>query len=275
VTTGSYIDSLEWLNKNSLRAYPLKEDTSRLDVTGTYLLADDFIVDLVWVIGTHKERRFFLKLLSIFGSVITGTLYDESGLPAATFAVDALTHTRYKKYTITGIGEYEGSKGKLVVGETEKLLSNPQGAFEFDLSGSELEPSTVIPDIRGVSSLSKLGDAGEVFPRLTEHVLIGAGYNTRVRIEEALNLIRVDAIDSVGLGPICDCPDDFGLPECIAFINGISPDAGFNFNIRGVGCISVTPESNGIKIENTCVDPCCDCDEIADLEARVIALENP
>jgi hypothetical protein len=275
VTTGSYIDSLEWLNKNSLRAYPLKEDTSRFDITGTYPLVDDFFVDMVWVISTNKERRFFLKFLSILGSVVTGTIYDESDIPAATFAVDSATHTRYKKYDLTGIGEYEGSKGKLVIGETDRLIANPQGSFEFDLLGAEFEPATIIPDIRSVSSLSKLGDPGEVFPRLTEHVLIGGGFNTRVRIDEETNLIRIDAIDGVGLGPICDCPDDFGLPECIAFINGIPGDEGFNFNIRGVGCISVTPEANGIAIENTCVDPCCDCEEIEDLEARVTALENP
>jgi len=274
---GSNIHTLEWLNKNSQRAYPLKEDTSRQDVlTGTYRLVDDFLVDLVFVVDVGKDKRFFLKFLSILGTVITGQIYDEDDAPAATFTIDSTAHTRYKQYALSGTGAYEGSLGKLVVGELGNLLAAPQGSFEFDLVGAEFEPAIIVPDIRGVASISKKPETeGEVFAQLVGNVLLGAGFNTRVRLDEDANCIRIDAIEGAGLGPICDCPTEQVPGPCIVTINGIPPDASSNFNIRGVGCIVVTPIENGISIKNECVENCCDCEEIDDLEARVAALESP
>lgn len=268
--------ALEWLNKNSQRAYPLKEDTSRKDVvSGTYTLVDDFLVDLVFVVDVNKDKRFYLRYLSILGSVVTGQIYDEDDTLAATFTVDSTTHTTYKQYSLSGAGTYEGALGKIVVGELSNLFANPQGNFEFDLAGAELEPAIVVPDIRGVASLSKKPESeGEEFAKLVGNVLIGAGFNTRVRLDKDNNCIRIDAIEGAGLGPLCDCPSDQELGPCIQTINGIPPDESFNFNVRGTGCIVITPIENGIAISNECVENCCDCEEIDDLEARVAALEG-
>lgn len=273
--SSSHVRTLEWLNNNSQRAYPLKEDTSRLDsITQSYRLVDDFIVDLIFVIGVNKDKRFFLRYLSVIGTIATGQIYDEDGNPAATFTVDTDLHARYQHYVLAGAGKYTGSRGKIVIGEVQNLLSSPNGLFEFGLADTEFEPTTILPDIRGVSSISKQPEAvGDEFPQLVDHVLIGAGFNTRVRLDQATNSIRVDAIEGEGLGPICDCPTDQVLGPCISTINGIGPDPSFNFNIRGVGCIEITPIESGISIANTCVTNCCDCAEIDALEARVKVLE--
>ena len=42
--------NLEWLNHNSQRSYPLAEDATKTDITGTFTLPDDFILGLYFPI---------------------------------------------------------------------------------------------------------------------------------------------------------------------------------------------------------------------------------
>jgi len=269
------IRNVEWLNKNSQRSYPVKEGATQYDLSGSYRLVSSFIVDMVWAVDVHKDRRFFLRYLSVLPDVISGQLYDETNQPAATFSIDVSAHTTYDFYELVGVKTYKNCAGKLVVGELAPLLASSIGLFEFDLAGTEFEARTVLPHIRGVTSISKKPIGETTFALLQNHILFKDGFNTHVIIDADTGTIRIDAIEGAGLGLICDCPDEDAEPPCIAFINGIPGDASRNFNIRGIGCIEITGIENGIEISNTCVTNCCDCEDIDALEARVAALEGP
>ena len=41
--------NLEWLNHNSQRNYPIADDATGYDETGTFKIPEDFIVEFVWI----------------------------------------------------------------------------------------------------------------------------------------------------------------------------------------------------------------------------------
>lgn len=275
--------NIEWLNLNANRNYPIKEDASRLDLTGSYELPVDFIVDAVFVININNSRRFFIKKLSIYSDVVNAQIYDETDKLCFTFTVIKTGFTTNQLVPIQGFNDDATAEGKIVIGSLDTILDGPQGIFEFDIFGTEFEPTTVIPNIRGVFTLSKY-DALATFPLLQNHVKLEEGNNIQLTVIPETNTIRIDAIEGAGLGAVCDCEEDDPVASAqpVAFINGIGGDSDFNFNLRGIGCISITPIENGLKIENTCVENCCGCSDLetlqalADsLDARVDALENP
>jgi len=44
--------STDWLNENSLRNYPLADDATGLDTTGSFTLPKDLLVDAIFPVDT-------------------------------------------------------------------------------------------------------------------------------------------------------------------------------------------------------------------------------
>lgn len=275
------VHNLEWLNLNSERNYPIKENATRKDTTGSVELPNQLIVDAVFV--TDVNNSFYVKTVQFLDISTIISIYDQNDVFVGTVTIMKDTHTTYESYQVDGHGIYKYLQGKLVIGD----LSNIEilGTYEFVFDATKFEDTVIIPNIRGVTSISVVGKN----TLLIGDVQLVAGYNCRLRIDEAENKIYIDAISGEGLGPVCNCDEEPLELVGIKTINGIRPrTSDGNFDIRGVGCIEVAGLSNGIEIRNTCEEPCCDCDDVnallaslsdkqtqlTDLDRRVLVLEH-
>ena len=153
--------NLEWLNANSQRAFPFKEDVSRQDVNGLAVIPNSLLVDLVFVLPAGTSYRYYLKTLMYSGAHLTLVLADETGATIATLTVDLTTHTTNKAYTLQGEGNFSGAVGRLCLGNTSSLDAQlPRGVYNFALTTAEFELRTVRPDLRAVYSLAVVGADG-------------------------------------------------------------------------------------------------------------------
>lgn len=275
------VHNLEWLNLNSERNYPIKENASRFDITNSVQLPNQLIVDAVFV--TDINNNFYVKSVQFLGSAIIISIYDQNNTFVGNVTVMASTHETYESYQVDGHGIYKYLQGKLVIGDLDNI--DIIGNYEFSFESTRFEETVIIPNIRGVTSISVVGKNTV----LVGDVQLVAGYNCRLRIDESSNTIYIDAIEGQGLGPACNCDEEPIELVGIKTINGIRPrESDGNFDIRGVGCIEVASLSNGIEIRNTCEEPCCDCDDVnallaslsdkqtqlTELDRRVLVLEH-
>jgi len=277
----------EWLNRNSLRNYPFREDARLIPVDDQGIQITDIrlpnylVVDCVLTVPTPSLALTLIDVhLAQFAKVanlMTFTFTDHDALNVATLAVDTAQHTKNQAYPIAGTGTYTDVRGKLVVGDLATLAADlPDGLYEFTATDGALESTVVRPDIRGVRSL-QVDQDGTLSAYLFGHIKLVEGTNIRLTYIEEYNAIRIDAIDGSGLNEECECPDLEA--QCVRLINGIPIE---DAEIIGDGqCVSVTTEGNRIVISDTCSEPCCGCPELEFitenlkvLDATVSNLEN-
>jgi len=268
--------NLEWLNHNSQRNYPLADTASCVDVTGSFSLPDDFIVemDLPVHAGMNIDpARFFIKNVGVYSagySIVVGYKPVSVASPpidVATAFIPKLTHTTNKVYTLGGIGDFNDTIGKIVIHSLQNIDLQPSGYWEFSFDGGQLDPDVIRPIIRGVSSISCSNGLQKSQPFYGDIELV-AGTNCQlVPIIQPGDppKISINFIWGAGAsGPNNNCPCEDGtanLPP-ITTISGIGPDATGNFVIAGSDCITVQPIPNGIKLINNCSKPCCGCEEL-------------
>jgi hypothetical protein len=265
----------EWLNQNSYRAYPIKEDATRyaVDADGNQLedvqIPNTLFVDLVLTVG-GEPLRYYISKVAYIGQFLSFEIMDNSDVQVVTAAIALSSHVPFKSYPLVGTGDYEDARGAVVIGDTSRLPQQfPEGSFAFSLATAELEPGIVRPDLRGVRSLQ--GDYnGSLTARLFGHVRLVAGDNIRLTMLPDLNAIRIDAIDAAGFEEECECVDDFKLP-CITSINGIAVE---DVRIIGDKCIEVVPSGNELMLTDRCSQPCCGCIELEFLTKNMDLLED-
>lgn len=264
--------NVEWLNQNSQRNYPISEGASRKDVTGTFELPLDLIVDLVWPVQASanvEADRFYVHSITVFGDGVTIALGYQlpdalEGTPIGSVSVARATHQQNQSYFISGVGDFYDSIGKITIGNLTNVLSSG-GLYTFDLAGARLEPTVIRPNLRGVSALVLVNGDDRSDP-ISGDVEFVAG--TNVRLVPNPNpggnpQIRLDAIQGAGLNQECDCSGD--LPQdapCIRTINGIPPDANGNFTLLGDDCFQMEGMDHGISIKDLCSQACCGCQEL-------------
>ena len=280
--------NVEWLNQNSQRNYPLSEGVNRKDVTGTFELPLDLILDLVWPVQAAADvqtDRFYVYSVTAFGEGVTVTLGYHivgqlEGTPIGSVSVAAATHQENQAYFISGIGDFYDSIGKITIGRLDNILTSG-GLYNFSLDNSRLEPTVVRPNLRGVSAMILVNNEDRSDP-IHGDVELVAG--TNVRLVPSPNpggnpQIRIDAIQGAGLNQECDCSDQ--LPEdapCVRTINGIPPDDAGNFTFLGDECITLEGVDNGIQMKDACSQACCGCEElekiIQDLEQLLLQVNT-
>jgi len=281
---GSGIWNIEWLNQNAQRGYPLSEEATRRDVSGTFVLPTDLIVDLVWPVqaaSTIQTDRFYVSSVAVFGTGITislGYWPDTAieGTAIGSVSVATATHQRNQSYFISGIGDFFDSIGKITIGDLANTLQTG-GLFQFDLEGGRIEPTVVRPNLRGVSALILVNGQDRSDPIVGDVELV-AGRN--IRLVQNPNpggnpQIRIDAISGAGLNQECLCTDtqpDVAGP--IRTINGIAPDQDGNFILLGDDCIELAGITAGISMKDRCSQACCGCEELAKIVADLETMMN-
>ncbi|MFC1453601.1 hypothetical protein ACFLQL_00285 [Verrucomicrobiota bacterium] len=264
----------EWLNENSNRNYPFREDVSLLanDVSEVRLpnfLIVDFIIT---VAGTPLD--VYLDTVLYAGTFINLVFKDSADIVVTNITINTATHVAYTAYDIVGVGDnYDDARGKIVVGELSQIASYlPQGAYTFSLENAKLESCTIRPDIRGIRSLV-VQSGGIDSEIITGKVKLIAGTNCSIVYDAADNSIRIDAVNIPGSGfnQPCECEDNL-VPECIRKINGVNIE---DLQIIGDGkCVDVSTNGNVITISDKCSAPCCGCVELEFLTNSLGMLEN-
>lgn len=260
--------NLEFLNHNAMRAYPLAADVTGEDVTASFKIPTDFIVELILSVHSGinvQPGRFFLKKInaSATGYKITvGYATDSAEIDVATAQVAVSTFTPNKQYQLGGLGAFFGCRGTLVIGSLAGVTDQPTGDFNFSLSSARLETDAIRPSVLGVTSL-QVENGGNLSSRLHGAIVLVAGKNMQITAvpaegDEPARLV-FDAIEGRGLVQPCACADN--TATSIYTINGIPPTADGEFSLLGDDCIKVDPLSNGIQLTDECSKPCCGCPE--------------
>ena len=147
--------SLEWLDHNSQRKYPLAWDDTCQDTTQSFSIPNDFLVSLYLSVPATFNivpDGFFIQNIGAYASgysLIVG-YQPASGpaVPVATAMVARQTHTENMAYALGGLGDFADCAGKIVIGRLENIDAQPSGFFTFALTDARLDPDTIRPTLR-------------------------------------------------------------------------------------------------------------------------------
>lgn len=265
---------IEFLHYNALRNYPLDDEATRYDTSGTVQVPNDLIVDLTFPIAepaTYDPAMFHLSEIAVFGDwVIISLGYD--GEDIAHVSVSNADHIENKTYFLQGKGDFDDSIGKISIGKLDTVIQLG-GKFRFDVTGGRILPTRIQPDVRGVKSITTV-NANSVGTPLDGDVHLVAGNNIRltpVQVDidgnvvsggTSYNGIRVDAISGENLTEECECENERQLAPPIRRINGQTANSAGDFLITGNACLTITSGTNGLFISDVCAEPCCGSDEL-------------
>ena len=114
-------------------------------------------------------------------------------------------------------------------------------------------------------------DASEAF---AGDIVLAAGQNFRIRVDQANNKIYFDCIDADGFTEECVCDDLDTQAPCIRTINGVGPNANGELTLRGTSCVEIQGGINSITLDDSCAEPCCDCRELQVISDQLESLLN-
>jgi hypothetical protein len=265
--------NLQWLNHNSQRSYPLTERATKLDTTSTIRIPDSFILALYFPVHAGLDvsvDRFYISniLISTIGYTI-GIGYNDPtdvAVLVGNVNIPAATHTANTTYSVGGINDFADSVGYVVIGRLDEINALPQGFYEFDIAGAEIEPDAIRPMIRGVSGMRAVS-LNETSETLYGDIEFVAGTNMQILVDQVTNKITFNAISGENLNTSCDCAVS-SVGECIRCINGVCSGDG-NFNLVGIDCINIEAGNSRIRISDVCASPCCGCAELDALKTQI------
>lgn len=275
--------NVDWLNLNSQRRYPLADDATAIDDSGSFAIPDDFIVGLDLPVNAGQDvdpARFFVLHVGAFAtgySIIIGyqpvdtspipvgfTPADGSPVPVASALIPRQGFTRNSVFPLGGSTSFPDAMGKIVIGRLDNVDQQPPGFWTFSLNTARLDTDAIRPIVRGVSSIVCVnGDQRTV--ALQGVVELRAGTNMQIVpiiSEGADPVIVFNAINGEGTIDECVCEGDAAQTPPIERINGVTPSAEGDFTVVGSDCIQVEIIQNGIRLIDTCSAPCCGCVEL-------------
>jgi len=265
----------DWLNANSQRHYPISESATLKDLTGSFELPKDFLVDLL--LPVHSDAGidptlFHVHSVGIFGTGISLTL-GYNGTAIGSISTDSSTFTGNQSFIFEGTGAFFDTVGKVILGSLDNIL-NFAGSYEFDVAGARLEPHAIVPDLRGVSALY-LKNGDDTIGPLTGDIVFQAGRNFLMNYVNGPagepDRLLMNAISGEGLTEDCDCGEAASRP-CIETINGISPDEDGDYTLLGDECLELEAIANGLQLTDKCANPCCGCPELEVVETHMQSL---
>jgi hypothetical protein len=262
--------NVEWLNHNSQRNYPLADEATALDKTGSFEIPEDFLVELDLPIHAAMDMepgRFFIRTLGVFPTGFSLTLaYNgtDAITDVATVLIPRASHTRNTTYALGGVAPFDDTVGKVVIGKLDTIDKQPAGVWEFDLAATRLEPDVIRPIIRGVQALMVV-NGSERSERLQGDIEIVPGENmqiTPVVVEGEDPKLIFSAISGEGTIEECVCEGEEAELPPIKRINGVAPTPSGEMSLIGDDCIEVVQTENGLKLIDNCCAPCCGCEEL-------------
>jgi len=264
------VNNLDFLNLNSLRNYPIKENCSRLDTSTVLTIPNDLIVDIQLAASSAVDLRCYIASLTNLTTSIIITVADHDDLVIGTFSITKSTATKYGEYLLDPTADYIGAAGRLVIGDLTGINKQPIGIYSFAFANTELETRTIIPSVKGINRMLFVNADGKSFSQ-TANVKIVARTNVRFSYDEAHGVIILDAGENIGLNTKCE-----EVAPCIQTINSVPPDFAGNFTLDADGCaqFNVIAANTGLLLTDTCYQACMGCEDLTALTTRAMAIEN-
>lgn len=259
-------DNLEWLNANSLRSYPFREDTNLVDETGAVTLPNSLVVDFVLVSPYGTDLELQLKNVLYGVDLLALTFGDVDGTIVTSVTIPLGSHTENDGYKLVGQGDYEDCVGRVAIGKTSELADvMPQGSYSFSTGSALLEATTIRPDVRGVRALKVVHADGSESNPIYGNVKLLEGLN--IRLVPQADGVRIDAI-TTDLEEDCECDSELLKPGPIRSLSGVIPDVNGNIEIITVGeNIAISGGIGKLVITDTSTQPCCGCEELEAITA--------
>lgn len=259
MSTFNGLRNVEWLNHNSARRYPLAVDATCTDLSGSFQLPNDFIVELNlrvrWDVNYLPNRFFISSISTSADSIVFDIAFSgDDVLRVGRVSIAVPSHQENKSYSITTFDTFADSKGFVTIGELGNLLRQPAGRFIFSLPDTRFDEDVITPQLRAVTAI-QVANGDDTTTELTGVVRLTAGVGTRLRSIVAPGgptQVFIDSIGSEGLRSPCDCGDTSGEP--IRSVNGISAP---NIELIGSECLAVSASESILTLINSCSQPCC------------------
>lgn len=276
--------SLEYLNQNMHRNYPIQDTCIVVSEDGTYL-PSSFLVDMKLNIPvdigdttTIDTTKFFVSAVNHYSAsvqVVISYQYDDNHSFECACSSAIVTGTGSTPYPTvvsltpaSGIPDdaaynaLRGLSGELYIGSTEELVN--MGSLKFTMLTAPINPTCItktalITNI--VTNITVLGSDGQAVATVTGNVTLQAGDGIKFTWDATHGLLTV-AVDEEWLADevraIMEDSESAVSNNPIRKINGIRPDNNGNFVISGLDCTNVNGSgAHGISIDNPCSRPCC------------------
>lgn len=271
--------TLEWLNHNSQRAYPLVDWVSRTDTSGEVTLPNSLLVGLSFPvhIGLAVDpSKFHVQRVVVFANGLNiGIGYNDGVEPVASVNIANATHTENQTYVLPGVGDFVGCNGTITVGSLIDVARLPPGDYRFTLASAAIEVDTIRPNIRGIPGVYVTNGSETVGPYYGVINFV-AGSNMRIDVNSpsgAPKQLVFNAIAGEGLNDPCDCRDQEPGPP-IRYLNNEGPAVDGNFTLVGDSCLTFTPIANGLQVVDECAKPCCGFQELDALDSQIRKLTD-
>lgn len=262
----------EWLNQNSQRAYPFREDVQRRpliegDLSSDYRIPNGMVLDLALASTSYDSPpSVYLSKLTFAGGVVTVVFSDAGTGDAIATASTVLTGEEMTPVNFFGVGKHDDIRGTVVFGDLSRISEElPDGIYSYPPEETLFEPRCIRPTIPCVSGLF-LTDALGSFEstRLRGDVALIAGRNVKLEFDESRNAVVIHARSDYDYdGCDCDFKDNRNV---VKTVNGISVQ---NVVIEGDGeCVEVETSDGRIRITDNCSKPCCGCAELTFLNEK-------
>lgn len=268
----------EWLNENSLRAYPFREDaglrpndsTGNL-VEGGWTLPNYLVTDFVLAVsGANMSPLIYLKRLSVVGGTVTLVFGNVSEDEVITVSAALASHTTNEAYQMAGTGTFSEARGVICIGDLARFFEEtPEGVYDFSSTETQIEPTCVRPTASGVRTIAAQDASGYISEPLKGDVELVAGQNIRLDYDPDTNAITISADPNAGYSESCTCATaETGF---VRSINGVRTE---DVTIVGDDCVDVTTSDGIVKISDKCSKPCCGCAEVTFINQTINNLQT-
>lgn len=297
--------SLEWINSNMHRNYPIADGVIPQAVSGEYLPAS-FLVDLQLIVpyveGLDASKFFvssivrqpsaFQLKIGYMIDVTTGTGFDcavSATIPLdLQFAGDSEPYAVQLAGLTSGVAPTPSSSYTNGIPDAYAAMRDLRGTayiascvdmtgigeLAFVYANAKLIPQCIYiesPASR-VSSIRFIDDYG-TDATFTNDIIIRAENGVTVNVSGQTLTFGLDA-DYMKAELDRQMADKYG--NAIKSINELLPDDNGNIQLQGMDCTIVETQQAGISISNPCAKPCCDTGNVdsAEIQTALTDLQN-
>ena len=295
----SLSNSLEWLNSNMHRNYPIVDNTVvEANTPGVYL-PSSFLVDLQLIVPYVEgldASKFFISAVTRNADsfqITIGYLISEvganvrmgfdcavssaipvdtvfSGEPYMVRLAAITTDATYTSSTYTygipaGYEAMRNIRGAVYIGTCSDMTD--VGAMSFIYENAAIMPTCVyIEDPTSTVTSVRFEDSKGTEVTLTDDFTIVLGNGIKASVNPNKDTVTFE-IDPDYVNDALNAILEDTVTNSIRTINGIAPNADTgDFTIIGKDCTQIAGEQFGISISNPCAKPCCDSNGVDSAE---------
>lgn len=283
--------SLEWLNSNMHRNYPLV-DSMVVQSTNNVYLPSSFLVDMQLVVpyvegldpagffissivknatsyqvtigymtttDTSRARQGFDCAISaaIPEDLVLSSNYDDNDhvIPISAITTAATNTTGSYQYGIpNAYAAMRGMRGLLYIGSCSDMANI--SAMNFLYEHSAIMQTCVFVESKSESMESlRIVDRYGTDAKFIDDVTLVLNNGIKADINGSVVTLHIDPEYMIGQ---INTMLGAAIGNAIKTINGIGPDSLGDFRVDGLDCTQVDSSDSGITISNPCAQPCCD-----------------